>query len=89
MNDDRGRWVDGFGPTIYAITIDQVDHDGHAQGHVADREGADLQDLLAWAMPKVAATPHAAAQVLADGNPIGWIERSRAEGTWRAHYRAF
>ena len=86
MNDDRGRWVDGFGPTIYAISIDIFDEAGNHQAHVADREGIDLQDLIAWARPQVAATKFAAAQVLANGNSIGWIGRVLDGRNWRADY---
>ncbi|MFD9950623.1 hypothetical protein ACFWYW_58045 [Nonomuraea sp. NPDC059023] len=46
MTDDSGRHVHEFGPTVYAVTLDVFDAHGHAQHHLAEREGDDLHELL-------------------------------------------
>ncbi|MFD8560661.1 hypothetical protein ACFV1N_25590 [Streptosporangium canum] len=90
MKDETGRWPNGFAPVVYHASVDVYDARDVHQAHIAQIEGSDRDEVIAWAARLVTVTPGAGAELMADGCPIGWIERVRrtVPGSACATYRA-
>ncbi|WP_329431294.1 hypothetical protein OG339_47875 (plasmid) [Streptosporangium sp. NBC_01495] len=90
MTDETGRWPNGFAPVVYHASVDVYDAHDVRRAHIAEREGTIREKVITWAARLVTVTPGASAELMADGCPIGWIERVRrtVPGSVRATYQA-